>query len=40
MNLSSVFGYKISLVANEKAYRAFYMVDFSTLQGVVASVNC
>jgi len=34
------FGYKICLVTNESSCLAFYVVDFSRVQGVVTSVNC
>lgn len=30
----------LSVVANENSSLAFYVVDFSTVQGMVASVNC
>lgn len=40
MNLNDVFEYKISLVTNKDSYLAFDVAEFSTLQGMVTSVNC
>jgi len=34
-----VFRYKMSLVTNENSYLAFYVIDFSSLQGMVSALN-